>query len=87
MNPLLRNIPKGIKVKLNPAVWGWSRGHALIINVLGGLLSFLTFQICLSKFPLTLFNSKQIDYECVPDYGTGNIVTYSRQKLRYVDYI
>ncbi|CAG9326678.1 unnamed protein product [Blepharisma stoltei] len=87
MNPLLRNIPKGIKIARNPAVWGYGWGHTVVVNVLSLLFGGVCLSICFNQFPITISGSKQVDYEAIPDLATGQILTFQRTKLRYIDFI
>lgn len=86
-NALLKRIPTGIKIERNPGVWGHYMTHTLLVNIVG--LSFTVWLVTLpiSRFPITFGSSVQRDFRCKPDYATGEILNFTRTKLRYIDYI
>ncbi len=84
LNPLLSKIPQGIKIPRNPLTFIHFSNHTKIVNVVGVIFSLWFLMLPISRFPIT-FGPHQQDFVCVPDYGSGRILTYSRSKIRYLD--
>ena len=86
VNPLLAKIPQ-VKIPLNQFVLHHYRIHSLIVASLTlGFAAWFT-KMQTARFPITFGGSIQEDYYCVPDYATGKVLTYTRSKLRYIDYV
>ena len=86
LNPLLRKIPQGITIPRNPLTYVHFSNHTQIVNFVGIIFGLWFLMLPASRFPIT-FGPYQRDYVCVPDYGSGQVLTYSRSKLRYLDNI
>ena len=82
----LKNIPKNIRLPLNPQIVRYARGHDMILCSVGYTFVLWLLLIPVSKFPIT-FGFSHVESLALPDYGTGNTYTVFKTKTRSYDFI
>jgi hypothetical protein len=87
MNPLLRAIPKGIKIARNADVHAHFQWHTAMVGVTTLSLIGYVMSIPFSIMPITFFGGEASDYRVSVDYASGELVTETRKKLRFVENI
>ena len=85
-NGLLKNVPKGIKMFRNSEILKESRGHDLVVMLVGGMWTLWILLVPLSRFPITM-RPTSFESLALPDYASGTTYTQFRKKYKSFDFI